>query len=190
LEDETNKLYRLPLDGGKSEQIGNKACNDFFADDGVMYANWMQDGSDTADAGCVSYALPNLEQLGTYDIFPDFGDDGWLYWYSDEGYKRMSKEDGTIEELSEVTYCLNVMDGILYHRDTQGQIVGSISPLAVGYIYAYDPATGDENRLVDSYCYNFNIVDDWLFYNAFDESEKEMRSFAYQLSTQNTLKLD
>jgi hypothetical protein len=190
LEDETNKLCRLPLDGGKREQIGDTGCNDFFVDGGALYANWMRDGSDEADSGCVCYALPGLDQIGTYDIFPDFGDGDWLYWYSDDGYNRMSKVDGTVEELTEVTYCLNVKDSMLYHRDLQGQITGSLNPLAVGYIYAYDPVTGEENRLVESYCYNFNVVDDWLFYYAFDEADKQMHDFAYQLSADYTIKLD
>jgi hypothetical protein len=189
LEDETGKLCRMTLDGGKSEQIGDKACNDFFVDGGILYASWMQNEGETAESGCILYALPSLEQTGTYKIFPEFGDGDWLYWYSDDGYKRMSKKDGTVENLTEVTYCLNVMDGIMYHRDMQGQIVGSLNPLAVGYIYAYDPFTGKENRLVEKYCYNFNVTDDWLVYYAYDEADKEMYHFAYQISTQKTIKL-
>jgi hypothetical protein len=36
LEDGTNKLCRLPLDGGKNEQIGDAACNNFFVDGGTL----------------------------------------------------------------------------------------------------------------------------------------------------------
>lgn len=188
--DVTDTLYRLSQDGAEKEKIGDKPCEDFIiGESGTLYVSWLETGGGQEDAACCSYSLPDLEPLETYDFFPEFEDDYWLYFLTDRGYSRFSKPTYAIEALDNVDYCLRVQGDSYYYRDSQGYVTGPETK-TVGYIYVCNPMTSRGMMVISRYCENFTLVPNWLFYYAFDESTRKMHHYALELSPSTITQLD